>query len=152
MRIIKYIVDLQQTWKTSFEPWRVNQFEILEPRLLFSGDSLLDVIPPDQFQDMSEVLLSAELLETNEQAGEDILSVTPGDSGIPIYPPSMQTQVISSVTANTSTVTNTTLSAWQPPIGIPAPSFGIDENVDMYIGQQYTFTDGRGTINYPISS
>ncbi|MDT8302834.1 MAG: hypothetical protein RQ760_15235, partial [Sedimentisphaerales bacterium] len=44
------------------------------------------------------------------------------------------------------------LPAWQPPIGIPAPSFGINENVDMYIGQQYTFTDGRGTINYPISS
>ena len=44
------------------------------------------------------------------------------------------------------------LSAWQPPIGIPAPSFGIDDTVDMYIGQQYTFTDGRGTINYPISS
>jgi beta propeller repeat protein len=47
---------------------------------------------------------------------------------------------------------NPALSAWQPPIGIPAPSFGINETVDMYNGQQYTFSDGRGTINYPISS
>ncbi|MBW7992571.1 MAG: hypothetical protein FVQ84_21500 [Planctomycetes bacterium] len=51
-----------------------------------------------------------------------------------------------------STWSDVALSAWQPPIGIPAPSFGIDDAVDMYIGQQYTFTDGRGTINYPISS
>ncbi|MBN1805944.1 MAG: putative Ig domain-containing protein [Sedimentisphaerales bacterium] len=51
-----------------------------------------------------------------------------------------------------SAMSNVALSAWQTPIGIPAPSFGINETVDMYTGQQYTFTDGRGTIDYPISS
>jgi hypothetical protein len=40
---------------------------------------------------------------------------------------------------------------YDPPAGIPEPSFGIDESVDSYAGQQYTFTDGRGTIDYPIS-
>ncbi len=37
-------------------------------------------------------------------------------------------------------------------LGVPKPEFGIEETVDMYINQQYTFTDGRGTIDYPISS
>jgi hypothetical protein len=41
---------------------------------------------------------------------------------------------------------------WTAPIGIPYPDFGIAETVDMYIGQQYTFTDSRGTTAYPISS
>ncbi|MHC5062191.1 MAG: InlB B-repeat-containing protein, partial [Planctomycetota bacterium] len=40
---------------------------------------------------------------------------------------------------------------WQPPIGIPVPEFGILETVEMYVGRQYTFADGRGTIQYPIS-
>ena len=39
--------------------------------------------------------------------------------------------------------------AYSPPIGIPAPSFGIDQVVTMYSGQTYTFTDGGGTIVYP---
>jgi len=41
---------------------------------------------------------------------------------------------------------------WMPPIGIPKPEFGIEETVDMYIGQQYTFSDTRGTTTYPTSS
>ncbi|MEO7723200.1 MAG: choice-of-anchor Q domain-containing protein [Chthoniobacterales bacterium] len=43
----------------------------------------------------------------------------------------------------------TSALAYSPPIGIPAPSFGIDQVVTMYSGQTYTFTDGRGTIVYP---
>ncbi|MBA2433791.1 MAG: right-handed parallel beta-helix repeat-containing protein, partial [Chthoniobacterales bacterium] len=43
----------------------------------------------------------------------------------------------------------TSALAYSPPIGIPAPSFGIDQVVTMYSGQTYTFTDGRGTIIYP---
>ncbi|MEO7723199.1 MAG: hypothetical protein ABIU29_00695 [Chthoniobacterales bacterium] len=42
-----------------------------------------------------------------------------------------------------------TALAYSPPIGILAPSFGIDQVVTMYSGQTYTFTDGRGTIVYP---
>jgi len=41
---------------------------------------------------------------------------------------------------------------WTAPIGIPYPDFGIGENVDMYSGQTYNFTDGRGEIEYPTSS
>jgi hypothetical protein len=51
---------------------------------------------------------------------------------------------------------NTSTSAceagdWVAPIGIPYPKFGISETVDMYVGKQYTFTDSRGTTDYPIS-
>jgi len=34
------------------------------------------------------------------------------------------------------------LSAWEPPIGIPAPSFGIEETHHMYEGQMYDFGSG----------
>jgi hypothetical protein len=53
---------------------------------------------------------------------------------------------------NNCEATVVTGSSWTPPIGIPNPPFGIKETVDMYIGQQYTFTDGRGTIDYPQNS
>ena len=33
-------------------------------------------------------------------------------------------------------------SAWEPPIGIPAPSFGIEETHRMYEGQTYDFGSG----------
>ncbi len=42
----------------------------------------------------------------------------------------------------------TSALAYSPPIGMPAPSFGIDQAVTMYSGQIYTFTDGRGAIVY----
>ena len=38
-------------------------------------------------------------------------------------------------------------AAWDPPIGIPAPSFGIDESHMMYVGQTYDF--GSGPVTYP---
>ena len=38
-------------------------------------------------------------------------------------------------------------AAWEPPIGIPAPSFGIDETHMMYVGQTYDF--GAGLVSYP---
>jgi hypothetical protein len=42
---------------------------------------------------------------------------------------------------------------YTPPIGIPAPPFGIDETVDMYVAPAtYDFTDARGTAVYEISS
>ena len=40
-----------------------------------------------------------------------------------------------------------TSAAWNPPIGIPAPSFGIDEVHTMYSGQTYDF--GAGPVTYP---
>ncbi|MCP4612168.1 MAG: LEPR-XLL domain-containing protein, partial [Planctomycetes bacterium] len=53
MRIVKNIKDLRQAWKVNSEPRRPAQFEILEPRLLLSADSLSNVIPSDQNQDIS---------------------------------------------------------------------------------------------------
>jgi hypothetical protein len=41
-----------------------------------------------------------------------------------------------------SALSDVALSAWQPPIGIPAPSFGIDETHTMYTGQTYDFGAG----------
>jgi hypothetical protein len=43
------------------------------------------------------------------------------------------------------------VGGWVAPIGIPYPGFGIAETVDMYVGQQYNFLDGRGLVDYPIS-
>ncbi len=37
---------------------------------------------------------------------------------------------------------NVALSAWQPPIGIPVPSFDIEETHLMYEGQTYDFGSG----------
>ncbi len=42
--------------------------------------------------------------------------------------------------------------AYTPPRGIPAPTFGIDEDVDDYIGKSYNYSlDGRGVLTYTIS-
>ncbi len=38
-------------------------------------------------------------------------------------------------------------AAYDPPIGIPAPPFGIDESHTMYTGQTYDF--GSGAVSYP---
>ena len=38
-------------------------------------------------------------------------------------------------------------SAWTPPVGVPAPPFGIDETHMMYAGQTYDF--GSGPVPYP---
>jgi len=56
-------------------------FEVLEPRILLSVDGLLNVILPDQDQDMSldstqQVVQYAELLETQEQVEEQVISYT----------------------------------------------------------------------------
>lgn len=42
-------------------------------------------------------------------------------------------------------LTGQDLTAWHPPIGIPAPSFGIKETHYMYAGQRYDF-DGDGVL------
>jgi len=65
MKIVQRIMDLRQTWKASSEPRRAALFEILEPRLLLSGDSLLDVIPPDQYQDISPDSMSEVVQNTD---------------------------------------------------------------------------------------
>ncbi|MEO7724749.1 MAG: hypothetical protein ABIU29_08700, partial [Chthoniobacterales bacterium] len=41
----------------------------------------------------------------------------------------------------------TSALAYSPPIGIPAPSFGIDQVVTMYSAQTYDF--GSGPVPYP---
>jgi len=75
--ILRRIKDRRQPWKTGSEPSRSTLLEILEPRILLSADSLLNVIIPDQGQDtflhnMQEVVQHAELLETHEEVGEQI--------------------------------------------------------------------------------
>ena len=44
-------------------------------------------------------------------------------------------------------LTSGTMFAYTPPIGIPAPSFGIDESVSMYSSATYNF--GGGPVAYP---
>ncbi|MFN0062626.1 MAG: hypothetical protein ACKVPX_08920, partial [Myxococcaceae bacterium] len=39
---------------------------------------------------------------------------------------------------------------WQPPIGISTPSFGIAEQVSMYVGQLYD-SDGDGVGDVPYN-
>jgi len=63
-------------WNADFGPFRPISHEILEPRILLSGDGLLS-IAPDPLQDaildtMPQVVQYAELLETNEQVEEEI--------------------------------------------------------------------------------
>ena len=41
----------------------------------------------------------------------------------------------------------TAAQAYTPPIGIPEPSFGIDEDVSMYDSATYDF--GAGGVSYP---
>lgn len=41
------------------------------------------------------------------------------------------------------------LAGYVPPVGIPTPPFGIDEQATMYSGKTYTFTDSRGKTTYP---
>ena len=71
MGIFKSIKGWKLSWNTNSELVKPITFEVLEPRILLSGDSLLNVIIPDQDQDMlldgmQNVVQHAELLETRE--------------------------------------------------------------------------------------
>jgi hypothetical protein len=67
----------------------LSHFEQLEPRILLSGDGLLNIAAPEPLRDplldgMQQVVQYAELLETNEQVEEQIPSDTLDTD---IYPP-----------------------------------------------------------------
>ena len=49
--MVKNIKDWRQPWRVRSESSRPTLLEILEPRIMLSADSLLNVIIPDQSQD-----------------------------------------------------------------------------------------------------
>jgi len=70
------IKDWQQPWKAASEPGRPILLEILEPRILLSGDSLLNIssypLQDNILDNTSQVVQYAELLDTNKQLEEQI--------------------------------------------------------------------------------
>ncbi len=73
--VVKITTDRKTTWGTDSNPAKPITFEILEPRILLSGDSLL-IIAPDPLDSLldttPQVVQYAELLETNDQVQEEI--------------------------------------------------------------------------------
>ena len=74
--IFTITTDRKTTWNTDSSPTKPVTFEALEPRILLSGDSLLN-IALDPLQDalldtMPQVVQYAELLETNDQVEEEM--------------------------------------------------------------------------------
>ena len=67
--------DRKVSWSTDSNSAKPVTFEVLEPRILLSGDSLLN-IAPDPFDSLidttPQVVQYAELLETNDQIEEEI--------------------------------------------------------------------------------
>ena len=66
--------------KTISETTKLVVLEVLEPRIMLSGDGLFNAIIPDQGQDTlpdsrQEVVQYAELLDTHEEAEEQILVI-----------------------------------------------------------------------------
>ena len=75
MGILRRIRDHRSTKRGDSAPVKPPVLERLEPRILLSGDGLLNIAPPDPFQDTPQVVQYAELLETEEQlptSGQEI--------------------------------------------------------------------------------
>lgn len=65
-----------RSWKVDSKPSRPTSLEILEPRILLSGDGLVNIVP-DPLQDAlghstPQLVQHAELLETNEQVEQQM--------------------------------------------------------------------------------
>jgi len=77
--IFKHIKDWRSSRKTSSKLVKPPVLEVLEPRILLSGDGLLSIAPPEPLCDpllngMEQTLQYVELLETNEQVEEQFPS------------------------------------------------------------------------------
>ncbi len=88
--ILKSTTDERVSWEvdsTSSKPFTL--LEQLEPRILLSGDGLLNIAPDplDSLLDnMPQIVQYAELLETNEQAEQNVPSEIPNtDVYLPLY-------------------------------------------------------------------
>jgi len=67
LEVFKYFKDRKLHSSTDAAPAKPPVLERLEPRILLSGDGLLNIAPPDLLQDTAQVVQHAELLETEEQ-------------------------------------------------------------------------------------
>ena len=66
-----HVIGWKLKWRRSSKQSRPPLVEKLEPRILLSGDSLLTMVVSDPLQDsMQQVVLYAELMDVNEQAGQ----------------------------------------------------------------------------------
>jgi len=72
--------------------------------------------------------------------GTDTFTFKVNDGSLDSAPATVSIQV-SDGSAPTPTPTPTD-GSWTPPLGIPAPSFGINETVDMYKNQTYNYGNG----------
>ena len=72
MGILKRIKDHKLFPSRDSAPVKPPVLERLEPRILLSGDGLLNIAPPDPIQDTPQVVRYAELLESDEEVEQDI--------------------------------------------------------------------------------